>query len=158
MAQATRNEFTPAGRASGGGALWTGRALSGLVAAFLLVDGGMKLAGARVVTATMAQLGWPSDLATARLLGVLMVGATLLYLVPRTALLGAVLLTAYLGGAVATHVRIANPLFSHVLFGVYLGVILWGGLWLRDPRLRALLPLKAMGGARGTRDQRHGEG
>jgi hypothetical protein len=157
MAQAIRYGLTPASRASGGFALWTGRALSGLVAAFLLVDGAMKLAGARVVTATMAQLGWPSHLATVRLLGVLTVGGTLLYLVPRTAFLGAVLLTAYLGGAVATHVRIANPLFSHVLFGVYLGVILWGGLWLRDPRLRALLPLTAMGGTRGTRDQRDGE-
>jgi hypothetical protein len=91
----------------------------------------------------MAQLGWPSDLPMARLLGALTVGATLLYLVPRTAVLGALLLTAYLGGAVATHVRIGNPLFSHVLFGVYLGVMLWAGLWLRDPRLRALLPLTA---------------
>jgi hypothetical protein len=123
--------------------LWAGRVLSGLVALFLLVDGGMKLAGAHVVTATMAQLGWPSNLPMARLLGVLTVGGTLLYLVPRTAFLGALLLTAYLGGAVATHVRIGNPLFSHVLFGVYLGVMLWGGLWLRDPRLRALLPLTA---------------
>jgi hypothetical protein len=123
--------------------LWAGRVLSGLAALFLLVDGGMKLAAARVVTVTMAQLGWPSDLPMARLLGALTVGATLLYLLPRTAVLGALLLTAYLGGAVATHVRIGNPLFSHVLFGVYLGVMLWGGLWLRDPRLRALLPLAA---------------
>lgn len=59
---------------------------------------------------------------------------------PRTAFLGAILLTAYLGGAVATHVRISSPLFSHVLFGVYLALFVWGGLWLRDPRLRALLP------------------
>ena len=133
------------GRSASGGAVmpWAGRVLSGLAALFLLVDGGMKLAGAQVVTVTMAQLGWPSDLPMARLLGALTVGATLLYLLPRSAVLGALLLTAYLGGAVATHVRIGNPLFSHVLFGVYLGVMLWGGLWLRDPRLRALLPLTA---------------
>lgn len=66
---------------------------------------------------------------------------TALYAWPRTALLGAILLTAYLGGAVATHVRIGSPLFSHVFFGIYLGLFVWGGLWLRDPRLRALFPL-----------------
>jgi hypothetical protein len=67
---------------------------------------------------------------------------TVLYAVPQTAVLGAVLLTAYLGGAVATHVRVGSPQFSHVLFGVYLGLFVWGGLWLREPRLRALLPLR----------------
>ena len=71
----------------------------------------------------------------------MLLGSTLLYAIPRTAVLGAILLTAYLGGAVATHVRVGSPLFSHTLFGVYLGVIVWGGLWLRDPRIRALLPL-----------------
>ena len=119
-------------------AIWSGRILSGLVIAFLTLDGAIKLVPLSVVTDTMMQLGWPSDVATARLLGALTLGSTLLYALPRTAVLGAILLTAYLGGAVATHVRIGSPLFSHVLFGVYLGVMLWGGLWLRNPRVRAL--------------------
>jgi hypothetical protein len=117
----------------------TGLVLSGVVVAFLLFDGAMKLVPLAVVTDTMAQLGWPADAATARLLGLLTIGGALLYAVPRTSVLGAILLTAYLGGAVATHARIASPLFSHVLFGAYLGVAMWGGLWLRDPRLRELL-------------------
>ena len=72
------------------------------------------------------------------MLGLLLLGATLLYALPRTSFLGAILLTGYLGGAVAKHMRIDSPLFSHVLFGVYLGAMLWTGLWLREPRLRAL--------------------
>lgn len=120
--------------------LIAGRVLSGLSAGFLLLDGAMKLAALDVVSATMRTLGWPADLTTIRTLGLLTVVPTLLYLWRPTALLGALLLTAYLGGAVATHVRVGNPLFSHVLFGVYLGAMLWGGLWLRDPRVLALLP------------------
>jgi hypothetical protein len=73
---------------------------------------------------------------------VLTLGCALLYAVPRTSVIGAILLTGYLGGAMATHMRIDNPLFSHLLFGLYLGVIAWGGLWLREPRLRALIPFK----------------
>lgn len=119
--------------------LWTGRALSAFVILFLVLDGAMKLVPLQVVTDTMAQLGWPSDPATARMLGLLTLGGALLYATPRTAVLGAVLLTAYLGGAVATHARIGSPLASHTLFGVYLGLMVWGGLWLRDPRLRALM-------------------
>ena len=117
--------------------LWSGRLLSGLAVAFLALDGALKLIPLPIVTETMALLGWPADVATARMLGLLLLGATLLYALPRTAMLGAVLLTGYLGGAVATHLRIGSPLFSHVLFGVYIGAILWAGLWLRDPRLRA---------------------
>jgi hypothetical protein len=120
--------------------IWAGRLLSGLVVAFLLLDGAMKLIPAQVVLDTMKQMGWPSDISTARLLGLLTLVSTVLYIIPRTAILGAILSTAYLGGAVATHVRIESPLFSHVLFGVYLGVMLWGGLWLRDPRVRAMIP------------------
>jgi hypothetical protein len=121
------------------GSIRTGRVLSGLVIAFLLLDGAMTLLALPVVTETMAALGWPADIGTARLLGVLTIGCALLYAAPRTAVLGAILLTAYLGGAVATHVRIGNPLFSHVLFGVYVGIAAWAGLWLRDPAVRALL-------------------
>jgi hypothetical protein len=138
-AMATAAADSGSGRA-GDRTRMAGLVLSGVVVAFLLFDGAMKLVPLAVVTDTMAQLGWPADAATARLLGLLTIGGTLLYAVPRTSVLGAILLTAYLGGAVATHARIASPLFSHVLFGAYLAVALWGGLWLRDPRLRALLP------------------
>jgi len=118
--------------------VWTGRVLSGVAILFLLMDAAMKLAVLPVVVETSAQLGWSGDLA--RPLGVVLLVCSLLYAFPRTAVLGAVLLTAYLGGAVAAHVRIGSPLFSHVLFGVYLGLFVWGGLYLRDAGLRALLP------------------
>jgi hypothetical protein len=118
-----------------------GWALSSLAILFFLMDGGLKLAYLPIVAETSAQLGWPADRGTVYLLALLLLGSTLLYAIPRTAVLGAVLLTGYLGGAVATHVRVSSPLFSHVLFGVYLGFFVWGGLWLRDRRVRALLPL-----------------
>ena len=66
----------------------------------------------------------------------------MLYAIPQTAVLGAILLTGYMGGAIATHLRIDSPLFSHTLFGVYLGLLIWGGLYLREPRLRALIPFR----------------
>lgn len=119
-----------------------GWAMSGLVILFLVMDAAMKLLQLPVVAETSAQLGWPSDSATILWLGLLLLGATLLYAIPRTALLGAILLTGYLGGAVATHARIGSPLFSHTLFGVYIGLLAWGGVWLREPRLRDLLPLR----------------
>jgi hypothetical protein len=119
---------------------WTGFVLSGLVIAFLVMDFTMKLMQLDIVKSTGLELGWAE--ATALPLGVTLLICTVLYVVPQTAVLGAVLLTAYLGGAVATHVRIGSPLFSHVLFGVYLGLFVWGGLWLREPRLRALFPLR----------------
>ena len=131
-----RAELSPAARRTG----WI---LTGLAALFLAMDTAIKLAALPQVTETLVQLGWPSDAGTARGLGVLLAVCLALYLVPRTSVLGAVLLTAYLGGAVATHVRIASPLFSHVLFGVYVGLVVWGGLWLRDARLRALFPLRS---------------
>jgi hypothetical protein len=118
-----------------------GYAMSGLVIAFMLLDGGMKLVPMDVVIKSTADLGFPPSIALARGLGVVGLLCTMLYAMPRTAVLGAILLTAYMGGAVATHVRVGNPLFTHVLFGVYLAVLLWGGLFLRDARLRALLPL-----------------
>lgn len=120
---------------------WTiaGWTLSALVLLFLAMDVTFKLLGMPQVLATNAALGWPGTVGMAHLLGGVLLIASGLYAVPRTALLGAILLTGYLGGAVAAHVRIGNPLFSHTLFGVYLGVIVWAGLWLRMPRLRALL-------------------
>ncbi|MBN9275502.1 MAG: DoxX family protein [Mesorhizobium sp.] len=132
----TISKTAPASR----GALWTGRVLSGLTVLFMIFDGVIKLPPLDVVTQTMAQLGWPADAGTARLLGVIGLVSTALYVLPRTSVLGAILLTAYMGGAISTHVRIGNPLFSHTLFGVYLAVILWGGLYLRDARVRALIP------------------
>lgn len=119
---------------------WIGWALSGLAVAFLLMDATMKLLALPLVLEASAPLGFPgADMA--RSLGTVLLVCTLLYASPRTAILGAILLTGYLGGAIATHVRVGSPLFSHILFGVYLGVLLWGGLYLRDMRLRALLPL-----------------
>ena len=120
-------------------AIIAGWAISGLVILFLLLDGAIKLVPLQPVIDTTATLGWPTDFATLRTLGVLTLGSALLYAWPRTSLIGAILLTGYLGGAVATHARIGSPLFSHTLFGVYLGIMAWAGLYLRTPALRALL-------------------
>ena len=128
-------------KSASSGMVWTGRILSGLVVLFLLLDGAMKLVPLQEVIDTVSQLGWPTDPVTWRVLGVLLIACALLYAYPRTSLIGAILITAYLGGAVATHARIGSPLFSHTLFGVYVGIIAWAGLWLRAPRLRALLPI-----------------
>lgn len=117
---------------------WT---LSGLVILFLVMDLTMKFMMIQPVIDTSAQLGLPHDAESIRALATVLLIATALYAYPRTAMLGAILLSGYLGGAVATHARVGSPLFTHVLFGVYLGVIAWGGLWFRDPRIRALIPL-----------------
>ncbi len=113
--------------------------ISGLVSVFLLMDAVMKLLAIPQVLDAGAELGFPGA-AMARGLGVLLLACTLLYVNPRTALLGAVLATGYLGGAVATHLRLGNPLFSHTLFGVYMGIAMWLGLYLREPRVRAVMP------------------
>jgi hypothetical protein len=122
------------------GALWTGRVLSGLIILFMIFDGVIKLPPLDVVTQTMVPLGWPADVNVARTLGIIGLISTALYALPRTSVLGAILLTGYLGGAIATNMRVGSPLFSHTLFSVYLGIILWGGLYLRDPSVRALIP------------------
>lgn len=124
------------------GTAWAGRILSALVIVFLVFDGAIKLVPIAPVTDTLAALGWSTDPELARGLGVLLIVVTVLYAVPQTAVLGAVLLTGYLGGAIATQLRVGNPVFSHLLFGVYVGLIAWAGLWLREPRLAALLPLR----------------
>jgi len=123
--------------------VWVGRVLSVLVVLFMLMDAGMKFAMIQPVIDTTAQLGWPNDANHIYGLATVLLISTALYAYPRTSVLGAVLLTGYLGGAVATHVRIGSPLFSHVLFGVYLGVMAWGGLYLRDAKLRALFPFRS---------------
>lgn len=116
----------------------SGWILSGLVIAFLVMDATMKLLALPVVTEASAALGWPNDAGTARLLGAILLSITALYAIRRTSILGAILLTGYLGGAVATHARIGSPLFTHILFGVYLGIAAWAGLYLRNPKLRDL--------------------
>ncbi|HEY6269273.1 MAG TPA: DoxX family protein [Candidatus Acidoferrum sp.] len=122
--------------------LWAGRIMSGLVILFLTFDVVFKFikpAPAPVVE-TMAHVGWAVSLAP--VLGIILLVCVALYAIPLTSVLGAILLTGYLGGAIATHLRVGDPLFSHVLFPTYLGVLLWGGLYLRDTRLRALIPLR----------------
>jgi DoxX-like family len=123
-----------------------GFVMSGLVVAFMLFDGGIKLVPMDVVIRSTAELGYPATADFARTLGVLGLLCTALYVYPRTAVLGAILLTAYMGGTVATHLRVGNPLFSHLLFGVYLALLAWGGLYFRDARVRALLPFRKVEG------------
>ena len=123
-------------------ALLTGRVLSGLVIVFLLFDGAIKLVPWPIVTETMDRIGYGSSETLARTLGVITVACTVLYAIPPTSILGAILLTGYLGGAVASHLRIGSPLFTHTLFGLYLGLMLWGGLWLRERNLQSLIPFR----------------
>ena len=116
-----------------------GRALSALAIAFLAFDTAIKLVQMSVVAETLSALGYPRDLGFT--IGVVELVCVVLYAVPRTAVLGAILLTALFGGGIATHIRVGDPLFTHILFGVYLGLFVWGGLYLRNARVRELLPL-----------------
>ena len=120
--------------------LWTGRILSALPVLFLLMDGIMKLVKPEPVVKATIELGYPESVIMA--LGIILLVCVILYVVPHTAVLVAILLTGYLGGAIATQARVGNPLFSHILFPVYLALLIWGGLFLRDSRLRALMPLR----------------
>ena len=117
--------------------LWTGRILTGLAVAFLLFDTTVKLVGAKEAVEGTVQLGYQAH--HLPILGAIEIVLLILYLIPRTAPLGAVLWTGYLGGAIATHFRLDNPLFSHTLFPIYVAALIWGGLYLRDPRVRAVL-------------------
>jgi hypothetical protein len=120
--------------------IWTGRILSGLVVAFLLMDLSMKLLQVAPAVEGTRELGYPASVVLP--LGILQLVLLALYLIPRTAPLGAVLWTGYLGGAIATHVRVQNPLFSHVLFPIYVGAFLWLGLYLRDRRVANMITEK----------------
>ena len=120
-------------------ALWTGRVLSGIAVLFLLFDATGKLLQIPEALQGTVELGYPVSVLFG--LGVVQMVCLGLYLIPRTSVLGAILWTGYLGGAVATHVRVDNPLFTHLLFPVYVATFLWLGLWLRNERLRAVLPL-----------------
>ena len=121
--------------------VWVGRVLSGLVVLFLIPDGIVKFIKPAPVVEAFAHVGLPLSLAN--VLGTLLLACIALYAIPRTSILGAILLTGYLGGAVATHLRAGDPLFSHILFPTYLGVLLWLGLYLRDDRVRVLIPLRS---------------
>jgi hypothetical protein len=119
--------------------VWVGRVLSGLFALFILgASAAPKLMGMPITDEIMTQLGWPPGYVLP--IGILEVTLVLLYLYPRTSVLGAVLFMGLLGGAMATQIRAESPLFSHQLFSLYLGLGMWGGLWLRDEKLRALFP------------------
>jgi hypothetical protein len=121
------------------GRIWAGWGMSGLMAAFMLFDAIGKFAKPAQVVEAFARTGWPMELAAQ--LGAILLTCTLIYLIPQTSVLGAILLTGYLGGAVATNLRLGNPFFSHTLFPVYFGVLIWVGLWLREPRLGAIFPV-----------------
>ncbi|MGQ0531507.1 MAG: DoxX family protein [Caulobacteraceae bacterium] len=119
--------------------VWVGRVLSGLFALFIPgASAAPKLMGIPITDEIMTELGWPPGYVLP--IGILELTLVLLYLYPRTSVLGAVLFMGLLGGAMATQIRAESPLFSHVLFSIYLGLFMWGGLWLRDPALQAVFP------------------
>jgi len=121
--------------------LWTGRVLTGLFALFMLgASIAPKLLGLPVAEEIMTQLGWPNGYVL--MIGFIELTCLVLYLIPQTSVLGAVLMMGLLGGAMATQIRAGSPLFSHILFSIYLGLFMWGGLWLRDPAVRALFPYR----------------
>ena len=123
--------------------IWAGRVLSGLFVLFMLgASVTPKLAGMPVAAEAMTKLGWDPRHVLA--IGLIELACTVLYVIPRTSITGAILTTALLGGAIATQWRADQPLFSHTLFGIYLGLIMWGGLWLRSPELRALFPWRML--------------
>jgi hypothetical protein len=117
--------------------IWAGRILSGLVALLLAFDAVMKIALSQVAVDGTVQLGYPAGVV--RGLGIALLCSVILYAIPRTSLIGAILVTGYLGGAVATHVRVGDPWLSHILAPVYVAVMIWGGLVLRETRLRSLV-------------------
>ncbi len=120
--------------------LWTGRVITTLAVLFLLLDGIMKLVKPAFVVEATVQLGYPESTIVG--IGVALVASTILYIIPRTSILGWIWLTGYLGGAVATHVRVGGGCFS-INFPVIIALFVWGGIYLRDERLRALIPLRS---------------
>lgn len=126
--------------ASSKAGLWTGRVMSTVFVLFLLMDSVIKLIPIQPVITTMTEMQLPVGMA--RPIGIIELASLALYLWRRTAVLGAVLFTGVFGGAIASHWRLGDPLFSHTLFGIYLGILMWGGLWLRDAALRSLFPYR----------------
>jgi hypothetical protein len=123
------------------GMLRAGRIISALPVLFLIFDSVIKLVKIGPVVESFAKLGYPDSLS--RTIGILELACLVVYLLPRTSVLGAILLTGYLGGATATHLRVGDPLLTHVFFPIYVGALIWGGLFLRDDVLRALIPAKS---------------
>jgi hypothetical protein len=121
--------------------LRAGRILSGLAILFLLVDGIMKLVNPAPVVEGMIRLGYPLSLTAT--IGMILLICVVIYAIPQTSILGAILLTGYLGGAVASQLRVGEPLFTNVLFPTYIAALIWGGLYLRDDKLRALIPVRS---------------
>ncbi|MET3613817.1 hypothetical protein ABID16_002146 [Rhizobium aquaticum] len=125
--------------------IWTGRVLSVFFVLFMLgASVAPKLLGMAVAEQTLAALGWPHGYAL--MIGLIELAGTVLYIIPATSLLGAIIMTGLFGGAIATQVRAESPLFSHILFSFYLAAFMWGGLWLRDARIRSILPFRRMTG------------
>ena len=120
--------------------LWTGRVLSALAVMFLLFDSVLKVLKLPAAVEGTVQLGYPEHVIVG--IGIIELVCLALYVIPPTSVLGAILFTGYLGGAIATHVRLGNPLFTHILFPIYVAALIWGGLFLRDVRLRALIPFR----------------
>jgi hypothetical protein len=116
---------------------WTGTALAAIAVLFLLFDSIGKLLKVAPVIAGSTELGYPES--TIQPIGVILLICVIVYVIPRTAILGAVLLTGFMGGAIATHVRVGSPLLTHVFFPLYVSALFWGGLFLRDQRVRAVL-------------------
>jgi hypothetical protein len=121
--------------------LWTGRIVSGLVIVAMLFDASIKILRLPAAVEGAVQVGYPANVVLP--IGIVLLVCVILYAIPRTSILGAILLTGYLGGAVATNVRISSPLLSYGLLPAYVGVLAWGGLFLRDERLRQLIPLRS---------------
>lgn len=127
------SEGYPASKAK----LWTGRIIRAIAVLFLLVDSLMKVLKTAPAVEGTVRLGYPEGVIVP--IGFVQLVCLIVYVIPRTSIFGAVLLTGYLGGAIATHVRVGNPLFTHILFPIYVAVLLWGGLFLVDGRVRTLV-------------------
>lgn len=120
--------------------IWIGRTLSALAILFLSFDTIVKVLRLPVAIEGTTQLGYPES--TVFIIGLIQLVCVVLYVVPQTSVFGAILFTGYLGGAIATHLRIGSPLFTHILFPIYVAVLIWGGLYAREPRLRAMVPIR----------------
>lgn len=136
---ASEHARVEAGLPAASRSIWAGRIISGLVIAMLGLDAVVKLAAPQLMIDHSPPLGLANDVGLYRMLGVILLAAIVLHVVPRTAFLGAILITAFLGGAIAINLRADMPLISNTLFGFYLGALFWIGFWLRDMRIRALL-------------------
>ena len=132
----SQNQAAPISRKG----LWTGRVLSGLAVLFLLFDTLIKVLKLAPAVEGTTALGYPASVV--RGIGIIELVCLVLYVIPRTSVLGAILLTGYLGGAIATHVRVGSPLLTHTLFPIYVALLIWGGRFLRDDRLRTLIPFR----------------